>query len=126
MTTSTIQNCWKHTSILPVLIERETGETRRIKEVDEIATLLHQLTLLSSDTEESNAMEAHEYQNYKLEFDLNNPYEPTDEEFLDMLLSDQQELDVDEVVVDEVEEVVGFGIVERSRDFEEILSAKAK
>ena len=61
-----------------------------------------------------DAMEAHEYLNYELEFDLNNPYEPTDEEFLDMLPSDQQELDVDEVVVDEVEEVVGFGVVERA------------
>jgi len=33
-------------------------------------------------------MEAHEYLNYELEFDLNNPYEPTNEEFLDMLPSD--------------------------------------
>ena len=72
------------------------------------------MTLLSSDIEESDAMEAHEYLNYKLEFDLNNPYEFINEEFLDMLLSDQQELDVDEVVVDEVEEVVGFGIAERA------------
>ena len=31
-------------------------------------------------------MNAHEYLNYKMEFDLNNPYEPTDEEFLDMYL----------------------------------------
>ena len=37
-------------------------------------------------------MEAHEYLNYELEFDLNNPYEFTDEEFLDMLPSNQQEL----------------------------------
>ena len=73
--------------ILLVLVEREIEETRRVKEVDEIATLLYQLTLMSSNTKESDAIEAHEYLNYELEIDLNNPYEPTDEEFLDMFLS---------------------------------------
>ena len=29
-------------------------------------------------------MNAHEYLNYELEFDLKTPYEPTDEEFLYM------------------------------------------
>ena len=99
---------------LLVLVEREIEETRCVKEVDEIATLLHQLTLLSSDIEESDAMEAHEYLNYELEFDFKNPYEFTDEEFLDMLPSDQQELDVDEVVVDEVEEVIELGVAQRA------------
>ena len=114
VTTSTIQNCWKHIGIILVLVEREIEETRRVKEVDEIATLLHQLTLSSLDIEESDAMKAHEYLNYELEFDLNNPYEFTDEEFLDMLPFDEQELDVDEVIVDEVEEVIGFGVAERA------------
>ena len=57
---------------------------------------------------------AHEYLNYEMEFDLNNPYEPTDEEFLDMYSSYLQEVDVDEVMVDVVEEVVGLSVVERS------------
>ena len=32
-------------------------------------------------------MNAHEYLSYEMEFDLNNPYEPTDKEFLDMCSS---------------------------------------
>ena len=59
-------------------------------------------------------MNAHEYLNYEMEFDLNNPYEPTDEEFLDMYSSEYQEIDVDEVMIDVVEEVVRFSVVERS------------
>ena len=30
---------------------------------------------------------AHEYLNYEMEFDLNSPFEPTNEEFLDMYSS---------------------------------------
>ena len=56
-------------------------------EVDEVATLLHQLMLLSSDSEVGDVMNAYEYLNYEVEFDLNNPYEPTDEEFFDMYSS---------------------------------------
>ena len=51
---------------------------------------------------------------YEVKFDLNNPYESTDEEFLDMYSSKHQEIDVDEVIVDVVEEVVGLSVVERS------------
>ena len=47
VTTSTIQNCWRHTSVLSISIEREIGEARHLVEVDEVATLLHQLKLLS-------------------------------------------------------------------------------
>ena len=60
-------------------------------------------------------MNAHEYLNYEMKFDLNNPYEPTDvEEFLDMYSSQHQEVHVDEVMVIVVEEVVGLRVVERS------------
>ena len=60
-------------------------------------------------------MNAHEYLNYEMEFDLNNPYEPTtDEEFLDMYSSEHQKIDVDEVMIDVVEEVVGLSVVECS------------
>ena len=38
-----------------------------------MAPLLHQLTLLSSNSEVGNVMNAHEYINYEMEFDLNNP-----------------------------------------------------
>ncbi len=83
-------------------------------EVDEVATLLHQLMLLPSDSEVGDVMNAYKYLNYEVEFDLNNPYEPTDEEFFGMYSSEHQEIDVDEVVVDVVEEVVGWSVVERS------------
>ena len=62
---------------------RQIEEARRLVEVDEVATLL-QLTLLSSDTEVGDVMNAREYLHYEMEFDLNNPYESTDEEFLDI------------------------------------------
>jgi hypothetical protein len=61
-------------------------------EVDEVATLLYQLTLLSFDSEVGGVMNAHEYLKYEMEFDLNNPYELTDEEFLDMYSSIHQEI----------------------------------
>ena len=82
VTTLTIQNCWRHTCVLSISIERQIEEARFLVEVDEIATLLHQLTLLSSYSELGDMMNAHEYLNYEMEFDLNNPYEPTNEEFL--------------------------------------------
>ena len=97
-----------------IFIEREIEEARRLVEVDEVATLLHQLTLLSYDSVMGDVMNAHEYLNYEMEFDLNNPYEPTDEEFLDMYSSEHQEIDVDEVMIDVVEEVVGFSVAKRS------------
>ena len=83
-------------------------------EVDEVATLLHQLMLLPSDSEVGDVMNACEYLNYEVEFDLNNPYEPTDEEFLDMYSSKHQEIDVDEVIVDVVEEVIELSVAKRS------------
>ena len=59
-------------------------------------------------------MNAHAYLIYEMEFDLNNPYEPTDEEFLDMYSSKRQEIDIDEVMVDVVEKVVGLSVVDCS------------
>ena len=51
-------------------------------EVDEDATLLVvKMTLLSSNSEVGDVMNARKYLNYEMEFDLNNPYEPTDEEY---------------------------------------------
>ena len=111
VTTSIIQNCW---GVLSISIEREIEEARCLVEVDEVATLLHQLTLLSSDSEVGDVMNAHEYLNYEMEFDLNNLCEPTNEEFLDMYSSKHQEIDVDKVTVDVVEEVVGLSVGERS------------
>ena len=83
-TTSTIQNCWRHTGAFSISIEREREEGRCLVEV---ATLLHQLMLLSSDSEVHDVMNALEYLNNEMEFDLNNPYEPTNEKFLDMYSS---------------------------------------
>ena len=50
-------------------------------------------------------MNAHEYLYYEMEFDLNKPYEPTDEEFLDMYSSKHQEIDVDEAIGDVVKKL---------------------
>ena len=58
VTTSTIQNCWRHTCVLSVSIERVIGEARHLVEVDEVATLLHQLKLLSYDSEVDDVMNA--------------------------------------------------------------------
>ena len=62
-TTSIIQNCWRHTGVLSISIEREIEEARCLVEVDEVATLLHQPTLLSFDNEVGDVMNAHEYLN---------------------------------------------------------------
>ena len=59
-------------------------------------------------------MNVQKYLNYELEFDLNNPYQPTNEQIIEMLPSQQQgseheDSDPDEVNPhDIVEEVVGF------------------
>ena len=40
--TLTMQNCWRHKCVLSISIERGIEEARRLVEVDEVATLLHQ------------------------------------------------------------------------------------
>lgn len=68
---------------------------------------------MSSEIETPN-MNVQEYLNYELEFDLNNPYQPIDEQVIEMLPSQQQgsehqDSDPDETNPhDIVEEVVGF------------------
>ena len=101
----------------------EIEEARRLIEIDEVATLLHQLMLLSFDIEVGDVMNAHEYLNYEMKFDLNNPYEPTDEELRICIPHNHQKIDVDEVKVDvvarrscRIECCWAF-----SKDFEEIL-----
>ena len=56
------------------------------------------LSLLSSDLGDNDVMDAHEFINYEVDFDLNNPYEPTDEDFLDILPSEDLEIVADEVM----------------------------
>ena len=51
--------------------------------ISEVAALLEQLTLLSSEIEDDEVMDAQEFINFKCELDLNNPYEPTDEDIID-------------------------------------------
>ena len=114
VTTSTIQNCWRYMGVLSISIEREIKEARCLVEVDKVAILFHQLTLLSSNSEVGDVMNAHEYLNYEMEFDLNNPYEPTFEEFLDVYSSEHQDINVNEVMVDVIEEVVGLSVAECS------------
>jgi hypothetical protein len=97
-----------------VLSIRQIEEAMLLVEVDEIATLLHQLKLLSSNSEVGDVMNAHEYLEYEMELDLNNPYAPTDEVFLHMYSSTHQEIDVDEVMVDVLEEVEGLSVAQHS------------
>jgi hypothetical protein len=110
---TTIQNCWRHTRILSVLVENEVLQEQQRKEIEEVATVLEQLSLISSEIETPN-MNAQEYLNYELEFDLNNPYQPTNEEIIEMLPSQQQgseyvDSDPDEANPNDViEEVVSF------------------
>ena len=37
----TIQICWRYTGVLSISIEREMEESRRLVEVDEVASVLH-------------------------------------------------------------------------------------
>ena len=119
MTSSTIVNCWRHTGLLSVLVDRERDAiekerfaTRIASEVGEVGNLLHQLSLLSSHPEDSDVMDAQEFINFEVDFDLNNSYEPTEEDILNMLPSEDLEIVVDEVMDDAIEDVVGFNVVE--------------
>ena len=85
MSALTIQNCWKHIGILSVLIGNGEEEGMRLKELDDVTNLLHQLTLLSSNTRISPTMDAHEFVHFEVDFDLNYPYQPIDEEIVQML-----------------------------------------
>ena len=87
VTSSTIVNCWRHTGLLSVLvdierdaIEKDRFAARIASEVDEVGSLLHQLSLLSSHPEDSNVMDAQEFINFEIDFDLNNSYEPIEED----------------------------------------------
>ena len=113
VTPITIQNCWRHTRILLVLVENEVLQEQQRKEIEEVAAVLKQLSLISSEIETPN-MNVQEYLNYELEFDLNNPYQPTEEQIIEMLPSQQQGSEHEDSDPDEanphdiVEEVVGF------------------
>ena len=91
----------------------EVLQEQQRKEVKEVADVLEQLSLISSKIETPN-MNVQEYLNYELEFDLNNPYQPTDEQIFEMLPFQQQGSKHEDSNHDEanphniVEEVVGF------------------
>ena len=58
-------------------------------------------------------MDALEFINYEVEFDLNNPHEPTEEDILDVMLpSEDLEIVIDEVTDDAIEDVLGLEVVE--------------
>ena len=56
-----------------VMRGRKAYEAIHKKELVEIITLLEQLTLISKESESGPTMNAHEFINYELKFDLNNP-----------------------------------------------------
>ena len=113
VTPTTIQNCWRYMGILSILVENEVLQEQQRKEVEEVFAVLKQLSLISSKTETPN-MNVERYLNYELEFDLNNPYQHTDEQIIEMLPSQQQGSEYKDSDPDEanphdiVEEVVGF------------------
>ena len=82
------------------------------KEFDKITTSVEQLASVSSVSERRPTMNAHEFIDYKLEFDLNNPYTATEEEIIGMLdggggVADNEPIKVEitqisDVVVDRV------------------------
>ena len=86
VTPTTIQNCWRHMGILSVLVENEVLQEQQRKEVEKVVAILEQLSLISIETETPN-MNVQDYLNYELEFDLNNPYQPIDEQIIKMLPS---------------------------------------
>ena len=65
VTPQTIQNCWIHTCVFSGLIESEREEARQFTEISEVAALLEQLTLLSSETEDDEVMDAQEFINFE-------------------------------------------------------------
>ena len=113
VTPTTIQNCCRHMGDLSVLVENEVFQEQQRKEVEEVVAVLEQLSLISSETQTPN-MNVQEYLNYKLEFDLNNPYQLIDEQIIEMLPSQQQGSEYEDSDPDEanphdiVEQVVGF------------------
>ena len=68
------------------MIDREAQDAIHKQELEEITTLLEQLALVSKESESGPTMNAHEFINYELEFDLNNPYIPPKEEFISMFV----------------------------------------
>ena len=56
-------------------------------------------------------MDAYEFINYQVDFDLNNPYEPTEEDILDMLPSEGLEIVVDEATDNAVKDVLGLDVL---------------
>jgi hypothetical protein len=98
------------------LTENEKEEARRFMEISEVAALLEQLTLLSSKTADDEIIYAQEFINFEFELDLNNPYEPTDEDIINSLPSEDQQDDLDDDMVDcdDVIQQVGLDAADRA------------
>jgi hypothetical protein len=82
--------------------------------------------LQGKKTSKITAMDAHEFVYFEVDFDLNNPYQPTDEKIVQMLSSQHPIINEDEEVIitnDVVE--VHMRFKDALNDFEEIFGAKA-
>jgi hypothetical protein len=82
--------------------------------LEEITTLMEQLALVSKESESGPTMNAHEFINYELEFDINNPCIAIKDEIIGMLdaggdVSDNEPIEevdnvqISDLVVDRVE-----------------------
>ena len=75
-------------------------------------TLLEQLALVSLESETRPTMNAHEFINYVLDFDLNNLYIPIEEEIISML--NERDNATNNEPIEEVDNVqIGDVVVDR-------------
>jgi hypothetical protein len=71
--------------------------------LEEVIAKLDQLALVSKESVSGPATNAHKFINYELEFDLNNPNAPTEEEITSML--DERGDAIDNELIEEVDNV---------------------
>ena len=75
--------------------------------MEETTTLLEQMALVSKESESGPTINTHEFTNYDLESDLNNPYTLSEEEIIGMLdrgvdANDNEPIEVDNVQISDV------------------------
>lgn len=65
ISSSTIQNCWKHIFILFVLFENEKEATRQKKELDKVIIFMENLNLLFLDSGIFPTMDVQKFAHYE-------------------------------------------------------------
>jgi hypothetical protein len=83
VTSNVIYHCWRHTGMLLLPDLNGVSIPNPQVELQELTRLLERLSLATNRS--SDGMEAQEYVQYELDFDLNNPYEVTEEDVWNVL-----------------------------------------